>query len=133
MKKFILLLLVMISIPLYSQSVIVDKAKLDEIIRTEVAKIIDKAVNDAVAVAIKAEDEKYILMIADKDKEIVTLNGTIQKKDVHIKALDIQIANIQIKFDNYKLNHGLKRDLIVGGVSSLAGIVIGVIAESAIK
>ncbi len=133
MKKLLPLLLILISIPLYSQSVIVDKAKLDEIIRTEVGKIIDKAVNDAVAVAIKAEDEKYILIIANKDKEIVTLNGTIKKKDIHIQELDIQIKNAEITFNNYKANHGLKRDIIVGGVSSLAGIVIGVIVESAIK
>jgi hypothetical protein len=133
-KTFITLFLILVcTIPFFAETITIDKDKLATIIKTEVQKQVDIAVNAAVAIAVKEVETKYIKIVADKDKEIVLKNADIQKLNVDIKALKIDVENQKIIFNNYKLNHGLKRDFIIGSISLSAGIAIGVTLISLLK
>ena len=124
MRKLIIVLMLGISLSLYSQTITIDKAKLEEAIKTEVQKQIDSAVNAAVAVAVKDVETKYILIVADKDKTIAGLQGDIKKMDVDIKELNIKLQNETIKYNNYIKTHGLKRDLIIGSAMMATTLVL---------
>jgi hypothetical protein len=112
------------TIPLFSQTMItIDRDKLQQIINEEVQKGISQAVDAAVAIAVKAEEIKYIGIIADKDKIIADKQLEIDKLTIQNNLLTIQKQNIQLAFDDYKKTHGLGRDLIVGGLSFSTGFI----------
>jgi hypothetical protein len=134
MKKILLTLcIILFALPFYAQTITIDKNKLEDIIKTEVTKEIQKAVDEAVTVAIKDTTDRYVLELAAKDVIIAQKDGQIQKDKVQKQQDDIDIENGKIKLNNYKANHGWKRDAIVGGVSFVGGIVLGALAESALK
>jgi len=110
--------------PIFSETITIDKDELIIIIKTEAEKYVKAAVDEAVAIAIKDMEKKYIPIIAEKDKEIVELNGTIAKNKVSMDELKIQLANETIKFENYKNHNGLRQYLIVGGVALLSGFAL---------
>lgn len=116
-------LLVLATAPIFSQSITIDKAKLEQIISEEVNKRISAAVDEAVAAAVKAEREKYIDQLAAKDQIIADLNLKIDQLTIQNNFITIQKDNIQIAFNDYKKTHGLGRDLIIGGLSFLGGVV----------
>jgi uncharacterized FlgJ-related protein len=109
--------------PVFSQMITTDSSRLEQIINEEVAKRIGLAVDSAVAEAIKAEELKYLPIIADKEKYIVELLGTIDKQKNQIALLEIQNKNLIADFNFYKSQHGWKRDIAFGGAGAGAGIV----------
>jgi hypothetical protein len=134
MKKFLLALCIFLfTLPIYAQTITIDKTALENAIKTEVTKEIQKAVDDAVAIAIKDTTDKYVLQLAARDVIIAQKDGQIQKDKIQKQQDNIDLKNSKIKFDNYKANHGLKRDFIIGGITGAAGLLLGVVAESAIK
>lgn len=129
MKKLFVILGLFLCLNMYAQTITIDKSKLEQIIQTEVSK----AVDEAVAIAVKDVENKYTLIIADKDKKIVDLEGQINKKDIDIKSRDITIQNDAITFSNYKKDHGIKRDFLIGGLSLGAGFILNGIIQIIIK
>lgn len=112
------------TIPLFSQTMItVDRDRLQQIINEEVQKGISKAVDEAVSVAVKAVEIKYIGIISDKDKIISDKQLEIDKLTIQNNLLITQKQNIQFAFDDYKKSHGFGRDLVVGGTSFSAGFI----------
>ena len=128
-----MLCIALFTLPLYTQTITIDKAALDNAIKTEVAKVVQKAVDDAVTIAIKDTTDKYVLQLAAKDVIIAQKDGQIQKDKVQKQQDDIDIENGKIKFNNYKANHGWKRDLTIGGIAGAAGVILGVLGEAAVK
>jgi len=129
-KTFIILFLIIVcAIPIFSQSMTIDKDKLADVIKTEIQKQINDAVDKAVAIAVKAEDEKYVQQLADKDVIIAQKDGQIQKDLVQHQQDIVNNENETIKLDNYKKAHGLKHDLIQIGISFGAGIITGYISH----
>ena len=128
-----MLCIALFTLPLYTQTITIDKAALDNAIKTEVAKVVQKAVDDAVTIAIKDTTDKYVLQLAAKDVIIAQKDGQIQKDKVQKQQDDIDIENGKIKLNNYKANHGWKRDLTIGGIAGAAGVILGVLGEAAVK
>jgi hypothetical protein len=124
--KIVLLLLA--TSPLFSQTITIDTAKLQAIIAEEVQKGIATAVDQAVAVAVKSVELKYIDIIAGKDTLIADKQLEINLLAIDKNLLTIQKANLQMDFDAYKQKYGLRRDLIIGGVSLSIGMVGGLVA-----
>jgi hypothetical protein len=124
--KIVLLLLA--TSPLFSQTITIDTAKLQAIIAEEVQKGISTAVDQAVAVAVKSVELKYIDIIAGKDTLIADKQLEINLLAIDKSLLTIQKANLQMDFDAYKQKYGLRRDLIIGGVSMSIGMVGGLVA-----
>jgi hypothetical protein len=120
-------------IPTFSQTITIEKSKLEEIIRTESQKYINEAVDKAVAIAVKDVEAKYIIIIGDLKKKIVELMGTIDKQDIHIQALNIDLQNEKILFYDYKKDHGIKRDLIIGTTFTSVGVLAGILLFTFIK
>jgi hypothetical protein len=134
MKKFLLALCIFLfTLPIYTQTITIDKTALENAIKTEVTKEIQKAVDDAVAIAIKDTTDKYVLQLAAKDVVIAQKDGQIQKDKIQKQQDDIDLENSKIKLNNYKNTHGWKRDTIIGGLSGAAGLVLGGLAGAAIK
>ena len=134
MKKILIVLCIaLFTLPLYTQTITIDKAALENAIKTGVAKVVQKAVDDAVTIAIKDTTDKYVLQLAAKDVIIAQKDGQIQKDKVQKQQDDIDIENGKIKFNNYKANHGWKRDLTIGGIAGAAGLILGVLGEAAVK
>ena len=130
MRKILFVILFMIlTIPLFSQSITIDKSKLDLLIKTE----IQKAVTEAVAIAVKEEDTKYILIISDKDQLIASLNGTIAKRDIQIKELNIQMENAVIDLNNYKNLHSFTMELFIDSTCFIGGAILGGITGMNLK
>ena len=134
MKKFLLALCIFLfTLPIYTQTITIDKTALENAIKTEVTKEIQKAVDDAVAIAIKDTTDKYVLQLAARDVVIAQKDGQIQKDKIQKQQDDIDLENSKIKLNNYKNTHGWKRDAIIGGLSGAAGLVLGGLAGAAIK
>ena len=128
-----MLCIALFTLPLYTQTITIDKAALDNAIKTEVAKVVQKAVDDAVTIAIKDTTDKYVLQLAAKDVIIAQKDGQIQKDKVQKQQDDIDIENGKIKLNNYKANHGWKRDITIGGIAGAAGLILGILGEAAVK
>ena len=134
MKKFLLALCIFLfTLPIYTQTITIDKTALENAIKTEVTKEIQKAVDDAVAIAIKDTTDKYVLQLAAREVVIAQKDGQIQKDKIQKQQDDIDLENSKIKLNNYKNTHGWKRDAIIGGLSGAAGLVLGGLAGAAIK
>lgn len=121
-KKVIIILCIMLlytGIPLFSQSntITIDKTKLEQLIQSEVQKAIDKAVNDAVTIAVKDTEKKYTDIIAARDIVIAQNTGQIEKDKVDYTAL-------YSEFSQYKKNNGVIQYLEVGLVSLAGGILV---------
>ncbi len=123
LKTLFFLIVMLLSVMASSETITVDKDKLAALIRTEVTKAVNSAVDEAVSVAIKDTENKYIFIIADKDIKIADLTGLCDKKDIEIKALNIQKKNVQIDFDNYK-RQALVNYTFTGALGLLSGLVI---------
>ena len=115
-KNICLIILLVIVAPLYSAPTCIDPAKVEQIVTT--------AVEQAVAVAVKAERLKYIemeksyqLIIADKDAEIAKKNVVIANDYIVISNLRSDIVDLRKKL--------ITTNLTIGGTSLLAGFIGG--------
>lgn len=121
------MIFLLISTPILAQStdtITISKEKLTALITEAVTREVDKAVSEAVSLAVKETETKYILQIADLKKEIADKDGEIAKNKVLIEELNIQLENAAIKYNNYVKTHGLKQDLILGGITFISAIAI---------
>jgi septal ring-binding cell division protein DamX len=136
-KKFIIISILsfLLVIPALSQTTPSSKSDTITISKIELQKIItaevSKAVDGAVAVAVKDASVKYEKQLTDKDVIIETKTKENLEKDAKINELNPMLYNAQQDYKNLQSTH-LTTVLEVGGVCVLAGIVLGILAHNVI-
>lgn len=128
-KKLLLLLSLgfFLTIPVFSQStsdetITIKKVDLEKI----VSQRVKKAVDDAVAIAVKDTESKYEKKLTDKDLEIAEKDGTIKKKTVEVTALTIRNDNLTTENNSLK-GTKLGEFFEVGGISFAVGTIAGIL------
>jgi len=111
---------------LFSETITIEETELQQIIEEEVSKKISTAIDEAVSIAIKEIEIKYISIVAEKDKEIIDKQLEIDTLTIQKSLLDAQKTNLLIEYNLYKSNHGFFRDFTIGGISLVVGVACGI-------
>ena len=135
-KKYIIFLLIslFITIPAFSQTPV--KSDMITISRSDLSKMIateiDKAIDSAVASAIKDTSVRYETMITEYKLQAEKDDKTIKEKNAKIAEIEPMLYNAQQDLKNIKSTN-LETVLEVGGVCLAVGTILGILLHNLIK
>jgi len=127
-KKIVLslsLLLPLFTTPIFSQQITIEQSQLEQIIKEEIAIGISKAVDEAVAVAVKEIEIKYINIIAEKDIELADLRFDLKTAITKYDYLSSQYNQVITELTELKKIYGFPYNLLWGGIIFTGGVVLG--------
>lgn|ERR1035437_9912660 len=113
--------------PTNSDTVTMSKADLRNILNAEISKAVDAAV----AVAVKDTSIKYEKQATEDKITIETQDKESKEKDAKIKELQPMLYNAQADFKNLQATQ-LQTNVIVGAVCVVGGIILGILAHNVI-